>query len=165
MLIIFILILMTITATNVYIYKCRKHKKTQTFLILTTFYNNYQIKIQTMKLKPNEFVDSILQLVDKAQNPVTGATFSNIVLTSSDEAVFTTNTDVNSDGQVDIVGVAIGTADLNVTCDVSYTDPSTGDSVSTSKTATVNITVAASANPDDTTLVVSFTDAAAVPTV
>lgn len=115
-----------------------------------------------MKLKPNEFVDSILSLVDTAGNAVTDAVFSNIVLTSSDEAVFTANTDVNSDGQVDIVGVSVGTADLNVSCDVAYTDPATGDPVATSKTATVGITVATPANPDDTTLQVSFTDAASV---
>ena len=115
-----------------------------------------------MKLKPNEFVDSILSLVDSSQNPVTDAVFSNIVLASSDEAVFTTSTDVNSDGQVDIVGVSVGTADLNVSCDVAYTDPATQEQVNTSKTATVNITVAMPADPNATTLVVSFTDAAPV---
>ena len=138
----------------------KRNKKTQ--LILTTFINNYQIKILTMKLKPNEFVDSILSLVDSSQNPVTDAVFSNIVLASSDEAVFTTSTDVNSDGQVDIVGVSVGTADLNVSCDVAYTDPATQEQVNTSKTATVNITVAMPADPNATTLVVSFTDAAPV---
>lgn len=56
------------------------HPKKHTQLILMSLINNFHIKIQTMQLEKQKWVDSILGLVDTATQEPIEATFSNIVL-------------------------------------------------------------------------------------
>jgi len=122
----------------------KRNRKVKTKIIFTTIINKTQIKILSMQLQKQQFVESILSLVNKdTQEPVSGAEFSNIQLTSSDESVFTSNTDSDNDGIVDIVGVGEGTANLEVKADVKYTDPNTQQEVNDTKSATVEVTVTA----------------------
>lgn len=110
-----------------------------------------------MQLEVKSFVDSTLALVDKATGNAIEATISNPVLTSSDPAIFTTDTDPNNDGIVDIVGIAEGTATLNVKADVAYTDPNTGEAITASKEANVEVTITAPPpGAIDTELIVTF---------
>lgn len=130
-------------------------------LILTATINNVKIKILAMTLQTKQFVTAALGLVDHdTQNPIE-ATFENVALTSSDPSIFTVDTDVNGDGNVDVVGVAPGTATLNVKADVTYEDANTGLSVTASKEANIEVTV--TLPPETTDLVVTFSDPQPVP--
>ncbi len=134
-----------------------RRRPQRTTLILTFFINNYQIKIQTMQLETQQFVDSILGLVDHDTQEAIPATFANIVLTSSDPAIFTADTDVNADGTIDVVGVSEGNATLNVKADVTYTDKNTGKEVTKAKEANVPVTVTLPPpSEENTDLVVTF---------
>jgi hypothetical protein len=113
-----------------------------------------------MELQKQQFVDSILGLVDHDTQAAIPATFANIVLTSSDPAIFTADTDVNNDGTIDVVGVSEGTATLNVKADVTYTDTHTNLEVTASKEANVPVTVTAPPpTAENVDLVVTFSPA------
>ena len=113
-----------------------------------------------LSLNKQDFVNAQLALKDTVTDQPVSATFTDIVLTSSDTAIFTVDTDVNNDAQLDLVGVAAGEATLNVSALAAYTN-SNGDPVSETKTTTVAVTV--SLPPaDGTELVVSFTPPAHV---
>ena len=132
------------------------HQKTQ--LIFTAFINHYQIKILKMQLEKQSFADTILKIVDHATGDPIDATFDNVVLESSDEAIFTCNTDVNNDGKVDVVGVSVGDANLKVTADATYVDANTKETVTKSKTAMVPVFITAPPpEAQETDLIVSFT--------
>lgn len=133
----------------------------QTRLVLTTIINKTQIKILAMQLNKQQFVDTILALVNsETQEPVAGATFSNIQLASSDPNIFTADTDPNNDGITDVVGVNEGIATLNVKADVNYIDPNTGNGVNASKEANVEVTVqAAPPGAINTDMIVTFSEA------
>lgn len=137
---------------------CRKRKR-KTDLIFTLNIPNFTIKILSMQLEIQKFVDSILGLVDHDTQQPIDATFTNVTLTSSDVNVFTADTDVNNDGTADIAGVAEGSADLKVTADATYIDSNTGQETTQSKEATVSITVTKPLpGAENTDLVVSFTN-------
>jgi len=119
-----------------------------------------------MQLQKQEFVNSILGLVDHETQAPIEATFSNIELTSSDTAIFTADSDVDADGTIDIVGVAPGTATLGVKADVKYIDGKTGEEVTASKEATIDVTITEPLIDAETTdLVVSFSAPKPVPVV
>ncbi len=150
-----LLVGITIFITIFLLKKKRHHSKTQ--LIFTTIINKSKIKILAMELNAKEFVDSILGLVDHDTQESIDATFANITLGSSDSSIFTTDTDVDADGVLDIVGVSEGTATLTVTADATYTDKNTGKEVTANKTATIDVTVhAALPGAENTDLVVTF---------
>lgn len=142
---------------------CRK-KQRNTQLVFTIKINKSIIKILAMELPVKDFLDTNLSLEDSDTKAAIIATFANIKLTSSDPSIFTTDTDVNTDGTADVVGVAAGTAQLNVTADATYTDSNTGKEVTKSKNATIDVTVTAPAPTDENTdLVVTLTNAQPVP--
>lgn len=160
-----VLVVAVLVLTVALLTKLTHPKKKKTHLILTTFINNYQIKIQSIKMELNQkkFVDSILQLVDHDTQAPIEATFSDIVLESSDTEIFTIG-DVNADGVLDLVGVKAGIATLNVSASATYVDANTGETVTKTKTAAVPVTVNAPApDAENTDLVVSFTAAQDVP--
>lgn len=143
---------------------CLQKAKNKTDLVFTTFIHNYKIKILQMNLEKQKFADTILTIVDHATGTPIDATFENVVLESSDPAVFTCTTDVNNDGKVDLVGVSEGTASLNVTADATYVDGNTGETVTKTKTASVPVTITAPPpEAQSTDLIVTFTAAEAVP--
>ncbi len=134
-------------------------------LIFTTIINNHQIKI--LKIMPTldskQFVEEILALENTDTKAAISATFANVKLLSSDVSIFTCDTDVNADGTLDIVGIAPGTATLTVTADATYTDANTGQPVTASKSATVDVTVNKPLpGAENTDLVVTFSDPKAV---
>lgn len=154
-----ILIIILILTVLFLISKKKRSKKTKkkTKLIFTTIINKTQIKILAMQLDTQEFVDAMLALENSADQSKVDATFANIVLTSSDPTIFTADTDVNADGTLDIVGVAVGTASLHVAADATYTDPNTQAVITANKTADIAVTI--SAPPPgaiNTDLVVTF---------
>jgi hypothetical protein len=158
------LFLTTVTLLIVLSYK--KKRKSRTQLIFTTYFHNFKIKILSMQLQKQEFVNSILGLVDHETQAPIEATFSNIELTSSDTAIFTADSDVDADGTIDIVGVAPGTATLGVKADVKYIDGKTGEEVTASKEATIDVTITEPLIDAETTdLVVSFSAPKPVPVV
>lgn len=142
-----------------------KHKHQKVHLILTTYIHNYKIKIYAMQLQTKNFMDAILTLVDHDTLDPIQATFANIELTSSDPSIFTTTEDVDADGTVDIVGVAVGTGSLHVKTDVTYTDKNTKLPVTDTKEVDVDVTITEPApDAEKTDLVVTFSDPKQVPT-
>lgn len=140
-------------------------KRTKTSLRVFFFINNQFKPLKFMKLNVQQFVNAKLGLIDSDTKEVIETQFENIQLSSSDEAVFTVSTDVNADGELDLVGIAPGTADLKVEAVAKYTDKNTNQPVVAGKDATVSITVSQpEPGAENTELVVSFTDAADVPT-
>lgn len=135
--------------------KCfRRRRKTE--IILTTTINKTKVKILTMELLLKDFVDVNLALVDHDTQKAITATFSNIVLTSSDVTIFTTGVDA-ANKSADITGVKEGTASLNVTADVEYTDSNTQLDVKGSKSVDIPVTITAPApTAENTDLVVTF---------
>lgn len=132
-------------------------------LIFSTIINNQTIQILSMSLEVKQFMDTALTVVDKATGNAINAVISNVVLTSSDEAIFTCNTDVNADGTLDVVGISVGEASLHVTADVSYTDANTGLAVTANLAADAPVSVTAPPPTAQTPeLVVSFTTPAPV---
>lgn len=114
-----------------------------------------------MELQIKDFVDANLGLVDHDTQAAITATFANIVMTSSDPTIFTVDSDVDTDGTMDVVGVAVGTATLTVSADVSYNDSKTGLDVTANKTVDVPVTITAS--PESADLVVTFSAPKPVP--
>lgn len=142
----------------------RNRKKFRTQLIFTTIINNFQIKIISMQLDKQKFVNTILTLVNsKTQEPVS-AQFSNIVLTSSDTSIFTADTDVNNDAIIDVIGVEPGSGTLTVSADATFTDPNTNEEKTVNETAEIQVTITEPpAGAIDTDLVVSFSEAQPLP--
>lgn len=150
--------ILTLTILNslALIFLYRKKNQNNPQLCLFTIINKFKIKISAMQLETQAFVNSILGLIDKKTGEAVPATFSNVVLTSSDTTIFTADTDVNVDGQIDVVGVAEGEGTLNVKADATYIN-SLGDEVTTPEEANVTVTItAAPAGANDTELVVTF---------
>lgn len=142
----------------------KRRKKFKTDLILITIINKSKLKFITMQLDTQKFVDAMLALVDHATGNPIDATFSNIVLTSSDAAIFTADSDVDADGTIDVVGVSVGDASLNVTADATYTDPNTNEVVTVNKSADVPVTISEPApGAIETDLVVTFSAPQPVP--
>jgi hypothetical protein len=140
-------------------------KKKQPQLIFTAVINKFKFKILTMELQTQDFVDSILALEDTDTHAAIDATFANIVLTSSDPTIFTADSDVDADGTLDIVGIAPGTASLNVKADATYTDANTQQSVTAPKEANVDVTVSKPApGAENTDMLVTFGTPKPVPT-
>lgn len=117
-----------------------------------------------MELQTKQFLDTILDLVDhETQQPI-DATFSDVQLTSSDESIFTSTSDVNGDGTVDVVGVGEGTAVLNVKVMATYIDSKLNQEVTNAKEVNVDVTITAPPPEAETTdLVVTFSDPKPVP--
>lgn len=158
-----LLIILTIAAFLLLSDRKRKRKK-KIKLIFTTIINKNQIKILAMELNTQEFVDTMLALENSADQTKVDATFANVVLTSSDPTIFTADKDVNADGTLDIVGVAVGTASLNVTADATYTDPNTSEVITANKSADIQVTITAPPpGAINTDLVVTFSDPSATP--
>lgn len=135
-----------------------KRKRRPPQLIFLTTINNFKIKIHNMQLEKQKFVNSILGLVDKTTQEAISATFSNVVLESSDPSIFTADTDVNADSQIDVVGVSEGEATLNVKADATYVN-SLGEEVTTPEEANVTVTITAPPpEANETDLVVTFSD-------
>ena len=132
----------------------RKRTKTSLFLLI------HNKKTNKMRLDKKTFVDAQLALFKAGTEEQIDATFSNVVLTSSDSSIFTADTDVDSDGTIDIVGVSVGTAILTVAADAEWLD--NGETVKQPKTVDVEITVEAPI-PGETDLQVSFSAAKPVP--
>jgi len=133
-----------------------RRRKRRTQLIFTTIINNSKIKILAMQLDKQTFASTILTLVDhETQEPINDVVFSETVLTSSDESIFTV-TDVDADGTVDILGVSEGSATLNVKTKASYIN-SIGESVTTDEEADVEVNVTTPPpGANETDLVVTF---------
>lgn len=124
---------------------------------VTTEINYNQLTIKTLKImelkfQVGQFVVGTLGLVDHNTQEVVEATFSNPQNSSSDENVVT----VDADNK--LVAVAEGTADVTLQSDVEYTDANTGNSVHTTKSVVVNVTVNAAVLPQEVDLVVSFSE-------
>ena len=116
-----------------------------------------------MKLNKQQFAEALLGLKNEADGSSIEATFSEIKIESSDTAIIEVK-DADSDGDLDIVGVAPGTAQIKVSAVVSYTDPGTGKPVVAGKDADpVDVTV--DQDETKTKLVVSFTDGRDLPVV
>ena len=116
-----------------------------------------------MQITTKQFTDANLALVDHATLNTITATFANVVLTSSDESIFTATSDVNGDGVLDIVPVNPGTATLTATADASYTDANTGQPVTVNKGATIEVTVTAPVEGQLTDLVLTLSDPQPLP--
>ena len=116
-----------------------------------------------MKLNKQQFAEALLGLKNEADGSSIEATFSEIKIESYDTAIIEVK-DADSDGDLDIVGVAPGTAQIKVSAVVSYTDPATGKPVVAGKDADpVDVTV--DQDETKTKLVVSFTDGRDLPVV
>lgn len=104
------------------------------------------------QLNVNEMLVGTLGLVDHStQQPIT-ATFANVNVSSSDTAIFTTKLD--SAGNVDVDGVAVGNGTLTVSADATYIDPATKATVTFTKLVTVSVTISPATTATD--LVVTF---------
>ncbi len=150
-------VLLLIAAVVIILLLCkRRKKKHRSQLVFTTIINNFKIKILAMQLDKQSFASTILTLVDhETGEPITDVVFSDIILTSSDENVFTV-LDVDVDGTADILGVTEGSATLNVKTKASYVN-SIGDDVTTDEEANVDVTVTApQPGANETDLVVTF---------
>lgn len=113
-------------------------------LVFTTNINNNQFIIMaSLNLNANQFSIETLQLIDSDTGLPVQATFANVVFTSSDPNVFTTTPVPGSPNQTRDDAVAPGTATLNVTADVTYTDNKTNQPVTKNLTSNVPVTVAA----------------------
>lgn len=130
-------------------------KSHKTKLVIYTIINHFKIQIMALSLNKNEFVNTHLALKDSVTGDPIEATFTDIVLTSSDESIVTCNTDTDNDGNVDVKGINPGEASINVSALALYTN-SNNDPVSETKTVSVPVTVSQPA-ADETELVVSFT--------
>jgi hypothetical protein len=146
------LLIFCTVALLVIVYRSRPRK---TKLFLYTIINHFKIQIMALSIDKNKFANTHLALKETESGDPVEATFTDIVLTSSDESIVTCNEDTDSDGNVDVKGIAVGEASVNVSATASYTN-SNGDVVSESKTASVAVTVTQPA-ADGTELVVSFT--------
>lgn len=152
----FILLLTLVNFIILYRVTNRKKKRQ---LVFTTIINKTKIKILAMQLEKQSFVSTILALIDSDTQEVITSTFSNVVLTSSDPAIFTADTDVNADAQIDIIGVSEGVATLNVKADATYVDANTGQEITKPEEANVDVTVSAPPpTAQNTDLVVTFTN-------
>lgn len=112
-----------------------------------------------MKLKKQQFVEAQLGLVDAETEQPIEATFSDVVLTSSDETIFIIK-DADGDGDPDLEGIGSGSAKLKVGAVATWFDKN-GDKHVDGKEAEVDILV--EFDTQNAKLVVSFTDPANIP--
>lgn len=107
-----------------------------------------------VSLNVQETLLGTLGIVNHADGTPIPATFANAAFTSSDPTIFTAAADSADAEEVDIVGVAVGTATLSVSADCTYNDPATQQPVTVNKTATISVTISPAATATD--LVVTF---------
>lgn len=139
------------------IFSIRKRKYKRKVDMVIKFNHDYsKIKNKNpmeLQLNVGQFVVGTLGLVDhNTQQPVQ-ATFSNPSNSSNDENVAT----VDSNNKV--VGVGEGSTTVTFRSDVVYTDANTGQTVSTTKSVDVVVTVTLPPTPQEVDLVVTFSPA------
>jgi len=118
-----------------------KHQRHPVRLVFTTNINNNQFIIMALQLNANQFSIETLQLIDSDTGLPVAATFSNVVFTSSDPNVFTTTPVPGNPAQTRDDAVGAGTATLNVTADVTYTDSVSNQPVTKSLISNVPVVV------------------------
>lgn len=136
--------------------------KTHTRLIVSTiFFHNLKLKgeIKMAQFNVKEFVQGNVSLVNHVDGSPIEATFANEQFSSADESVATVNVDP-ADGPdtavLDIVGVSVGETDITVTVDASYTDPNTNESLTKSKSVTIQVTITEPVEQAETDLIVNL---------
>lgn len=128
--------------------------KAEPRLVLTTIINNSKFQIMSVTLNVSQFLDGNLGLVDHATQQPIAATFTNETFVSGDETIFTASEP--ADDQVEITGVAEGTADLTVSADCTYIDSNTGQEVTKNKSVVIPVTITKAVSEEETDLVVNF---------
>jgi hypothetical protein len=136
-------------------------RRTKAKLVISFFINN-QKQLTVMKLNKKQIVEAILSLQDEQGNKI-DTIFSNVTFESSDEGVFKLE-DADSDGDLDIVPIAAGTALLKVSAVADYIDPATGERVVAGKDAPP-AEIIVQPDPTTTKLVVDFNDPRELPVV
>jgi hypothetical protein len=126
-------------------------------LILTTKFNNNNSILQIMAIQLNvgQFSLDTLSLIDSDSGNAVAATFANNQFNSSDPNVFTSTVDPSNPNQTRDQAVAAGSASLNVSSDVSYTDANTGNPVTKTLTLSVPVSVAAVTAGENVALVMT----------
>ena len=128
--------------------------KPEPSLRLTLFFNQIKCSIMSVTLNTKQFLDGKLALVDHITGQPIEAVISNEQFASSDESVFTTTQP--EDDTVEVTGVSVGTAQLTVTADCTYTDANTGEQFTKSKSINIDVEITQPISEEETDLVVNF---------
>lgn len=105
-----------------------------------------------VNINVQETLAGVLGLVDHSTGTPIPATFANETFTSADETIFTAA--LTEDDTVTVSGISVGTANMVVVADVSYTDPATGKAITANKIANIAVTISPASTLTD--LVVTF---------
>jgi hypothetical protein len=116
-------------------------------------HHHHKHPIMSLTLVANQKVAGVLGLVDQVTNNPVTAVFSNVTASSDTQAAFTAS--VDSSNNIDVVGVAAGAGNVDISATVAYTD-STGAAQSVTLTLTVPVTITAVITADAVELVVTW---------
>lgn len=130
-------------------------KKERVRLVLTTILNNNKFIVMSITLNANQFSLDTLSLIDSDTNAAVAATFANQSFASSDPSIFTSTQDVTDPNSTKDVAVGAGTASLNISADVTYTDANTNQPVTKTLTLVVDVTVVAVVAGENVALVLT----------
>ncbi len=97
-----------------------------------------------------------VQLIDSDTQGQVLASFANAAFSGDNDAAFTVAPDSSDPNTVKVTGVAAGTGKVNVTADATYTDANTGQQVTKTVSASVDVTVTAVAAGENVELQVNF---------
>lgn len=142
---------------------CKKRKEHEhVTLVLIQSIQKSKFIIMSLSLTIGTPEDGLLQLVDSATLAVhSEATFANITATSSDPSL-TASVDASTPNQIDITPNTVGSGNLQVIADATYTDSNTNQSVTkTGLQYIVPFTIVAGS--EDVQLVVNFGPVAPAP--
>lgn len=126
-------------------------------LVLQTNFseNNSIFLIMAIQLNVGQFSLDTLSLIDSDTGNAVAATFANNSFTSSDSNVFTSTVDGTDPNSTRDQAVNAGSATLNVSSDVTYTDANTNQSVTKTLTLAVPVTVVAVVAGENVALVMT----------
>ncbi len=132
-----------------------KHRQ-KVQLVLTTLINNSNLRIMSLTLNSKQFSLGTLALIDSDTQGQVLASFANAAFSGDNDAAFTVAPDSSDPNTVKVTGVAAGTGKVNVTADATYTDANTGQQVTKTVSASVDVTVTAVAAGENVELQVNF---------
>jgi NCAIR mutase (PurE)-related protein len=132
-----------------------KHERVN--LVFTQNLNNTKSIIMLLSLNSNQSSVGLLGLIDSDTQAQVSATFANVSFSGSNPAAFSVTQDTTNPNQANVAGVAAGTGTISATADATYTDSTTGQSVTkTGLTVSVDVTVLAIVAGENVTLQLNF---------